>query len=149
MRLEEMRLKCPVYADEYWYSQGPASSSSEISRRSLDAGFQGRRCVDLTNRFRLDSDLMPLRWSEELFQVALAHAEQMAGGRTTFSHDGFADRCSRVNTPKAGMGENLAYNKGVWDSCKCAVDSWISSEGHRKNLVGNWTHCGVASAQGR
>lgn len=57
-------------------------------------------------------------------------------------------------TAKA-VAENVAKNKGNADKCrvslpsrtkgcgKVAVDGWIASDGHRKNLLGDFCCCGV------
>ena len=44
----------------------------------------------------------------------------------------------------AAFGENVAMNKGQADAVQCAVDGWIKSPGHRKNLLGNFYYCGIA-----
>ena len=34
-----------------------------------------------------------------------------------------------------GFRENVAYNGGAEDPAKVAVDGWINSPGHRKNML--------------
>ncbi|CAJ1353524.1 unnamed protein product [Effrenium voratum] len=61
-----------------------------------------------------------------------------------------------VGSPKAGasmMGAsqtfnmNLAWNSGVADAARAAVEGWIKSPGHRKNLLGAFDLCGLGVAQ--
>jgi uncharacterized protein YkwD len=33
------------------------------------------------------------------------------------------------------FSENVAYNMGVKNPSECAVDGWINSPGHRKNML--------------
>ena len=59
---------------------------------------------------------------------------------------GFDARCRRF-PPNRAAGENLAMNSGVYDVAKCAVDGWINSPGHRKNLLGAFDVCGIGVAR--
>lgn len=45
------------------------------------------------------------------------------------------------------MLRNLAYNGGVADTARVAVEGWIKSPGHRKNLLGAFDLCGIGVAQ--
>jgi len=69
----------------------------------------------------------------------------MAHGKVPFGHDGFKTRHMMVKSFYAAtFGENVAYNKGHADAVVCAVDGWIESPGHRRNLLGNFNVCGIA-----
>jgi len=39
--------------------------------------------------------------------------------------------------------ENVAMSKGLPDVAKVAVNGWITSPGHRKNLLSRSTWCGI------
>src|SRR5690606_2491811 len=52
-------------------------------------------------------------------------------------HDGFKDRADAIPYPHTSVGENVAMNYGHGSPPRVAVDGWIKSPGHRKN-VGNW-----------
>jgi len=43
------------------------------------------------------------------------------------------------------MSENVAMSTGYSDPAKVAVDGWINSPGHRKNLLSQSNICGIAS----
>eukprot|EP00812_Abedinium_dasypus_P015537 NODE_9170_length_351_cov_243.486486.p2 GENE.NODE_9170_length_351_cov_243.486486~~NODE_9170_length_351_cov_243.486486.p2 ORF type:complete len:62 (+),score=14.95 NODE_9170_length_351_cov_243.486486:3-188(+) len=45
------------------------------------------------------------------------------------------------------MGENLALNSGVASVAQTAVDGWIKSPGHEKNLRGRYNLCGIGTAR--
>jgi len=87
-----------------------------------------------------------LEWDQDLHDICLPHSEGMADGTIDFSHEGFSDRVSLYrNTvgPAGGSAENVAYN---WDGAAKAVDQWKNSDGHRKNMIGNYNRCAVAVA---
>lgn len=80
-------------------------------------------------------------------EIAEEHAKQMARGEMPFSHLDFDKRVARYPMVHMGAGENLAYNGGHADAAARAVQQWIDSPGHRRNLLGQWTLCGVGVAQ--
>jgi uncharacterized protein YkwD len=71
----------------------------------------------------------------------------MATGAMPFSHLGFNERCAQIPFAYRSTAENLAWNEGVSDTAKVAVDGWIRSDGHRKNLLSATNVCGVGVAR--
>jgi uncharacterized protein YkwD len=67
----------------------------------------------------------------------------MLAGTVPLGHDGFHQRAEKVPYAR-GTGENVAYTNGYEDPIRMMVDGWISSPGHRKNLLGKFTHMGTA-----
>ena len=59
-------------------------------------------------------------------------------------HDGFHGRSEKVNFYKMSFSENVAMNAGQFDPVACAVQGWINSPGHRKNMLGSNNVCGVS-----
>lgn len=45
------------------------------------------------------------------------------------------------------VAENVAYNQGHQNPDRVAVDGWIKSVGHQKNMVGNFNLTGVGVAK--
>jgi uncharacterized protein YkwD len=82
-------------------------------------------------------------WNQNLADIAQEHAMAMASRTAPFSHDGFDQRRDRVSFPCSSFAENLAYNHGVYEVAKVAVNGWIESSGHRKNLLGLFDVCGI------
>ena len=39
------------------------------------------------------------------------------------------------------VGENIAYN---YNTPQAAINAWLNSPGHKENIVGNFTHFGIA-----
>ncbi len=68
----------------------------------------------------------------------------MGDGKVPFSHVGFDNRVKQYPFSYRAAAENLAMNYGVSDVARVAVNGWIESPGHRKNLLSNQTFCGIA-----
>jgi len=67
----------------------------------------------------------------------------MAEFKVPFGHDGFKNRSNKVSFKKESMSENVAWNKATADPVRKAVNGWINSPGHRKNLLGDSNLCGI------
>lgn len=150
--LEEMRVADAIegrtqYAKEYEAQRGQATSYAELLTRSYDPQYLGRKALDDSNNFRALQRMPPLRWSQAIADIAAAHARQMARGEMPFSHQGFDARVRQYPFVYVSAAENLAYNSGVADAAGLAVEGWIKSPGHRKNLLGAFDLCGVGVAQ--
>ena len=50
----------------------------------------------------------------------------------------------KVPFPVKNFSENVAYNHGHEDPETTAVDGWIDSPGHRKNMLATNTICAIA-----
>jgi len=149
MRISDEIAGTPSYANEYIREKhsGPANDYSTLVARSYDPELVARQALDLTNRYRASKGLPPCRWHPGVVVIAARHAQQMATGAMPFSHDGFDERVSAFPVPQRGAGENLAFNSGVAAVAQTAVDGWIKSPGHEKNLRGTWNLCGIGAAQ--
>jgi uncharacterized protein YkwD len=149
MRVDEEIANTPSYADEYVRAKHnePVHDISSLVFRSYDPELLARKALDLTNRYRASKGLSPCRWHEGIARIAADHASQMASGRATFSHDGFDARVKAFPVVHRSAAENLAYNKGVSNVAETAVDGWIKSPGHEKNLRGAFNLCGIGVAQ--
>ena len=103
----------------------------------------GRRALELTNEFRARNGLGALRWSQALCDIGAGHSRDMAEGRVAFGHDGFRARMARMPGGVCTAAENVAMNYGTGDVAKTAVRGWIESPGHRRNLLGAYSECGI------
>lgn len=147
MRYQDAIASCPQYAEEYDREKGSAASYAELLTRSYDPQYLGRKALDCTNAFRADQQMPPLRWSQAISDIAAEHARQMACGEMPFSHKGFEERVRQYPVPYMTAAENLAYNAGVANTSETAVNGWINSPGHRKNLLGSFDLCGIGVAR--
>ncbi len=97
------------------------------------------------NSYRIEKglkELVPI--AEASVQGKSHNIYMMSKGK--ISHDNFANRYhALVTTVKAkAVSENIAYG---YRTAQAAVDAWIKSDSHRKNLEGEHTHFGLSVTQ--
>lgn len=114
----------------------------------------GKRMLALTNQFRVKNKLKPLKWDQRLANIARTHSIRMAEGKVPFGHAEFRNRVAKYPRNFKMAGENVATMFGYPNNTLAAttVNGWIKSPGHRRNLLGNFNHCAIASyrdAKGR
>uniref|UniRef100_A0A7S4W8U8 SCP domain-containing protein n=1 Tax=Alexandrium monilatum TaxID=311494 RepID=A0A7S4W8U8_9DINO len=99
----------------------------------------------LTNAYRCSLGLRPCRWHGGLARIALERASRMASGAASFSHAGLAAHSSQLPIVHCGVAENLCH---CWseDVARYAVEGWIGSPDHERNLRGRFGLCGVGTA---
>lgn len=103
------------------------------------------------NRARLARGLQALAFDEKLYRAARAHAEDMIA-RGYFGHQGPGGPTPEARFWRAGVfavkvAENLYEldGKRPGDFAARAVEAWLQSPPHRKNLLqGQFTHTAVA-----
>jgi hypothetical protein len=114
--------------------------------------------VEMTNAFRRDKKLAPVKPNAELTMAARAYAEFLAKSNL-FSHtaDGRqpADRTKAAGYTPCLVAENLASNRdsrgfATQRLAREAIEGWKGSPGHRKNmLLPHVTEIGVAVAKAK
>ena len=84
--------------------------------------------------------------NDTLHQIARKHSIAMAEGKRAFGHDYFASRDSliRIYWRKT---VSTAENVTIAENAEEAVESWWTSEGHKENLLGDFTHTGIGLAK--
>lgn len=100
------------------------------------------------NAYRLSKGLAALNWNADVANVARLHSQNMAEGRVPFGHDGFEERADLLEARLRviGLAENVAYNDYP-DPSTTAVESWIESTGHRRNIENaTYTQTGMGVA---
>ena len=106
-----------------------------------DATAIERRAFEQTNVARVENGLAPLAWDAELCRMARAHSERMARYKGFFSHETPEGLQLKERARANGIlhfrviGENIAYNKGYDDPGGFAVERWMTSSGHRANML--------------
>lgn len=104
-----------------------------------------QRVLDLTNQFRAQNGVAPLRLNVELNAAALNHSTNMAV-QDFFSHTGkdgssAGDRMRQVGYVSNAWGENIAAG---YTTPEQVVQGWINSTGHRANMLNSrFTELGV------
>jgi uncharacterized protein YkwD len=109
----------------------------------------------LVDAERAKLGLAPLDMNETLRLIAREHSQDMAS-RNYFSHvspEGIqpADRITAAGLSYGAVAENIASNRGLPDPAAFAVQSWMTSPGHRNNILdamgGGFTQTGVGIAK--
>jgi len=111
-----------------------------------------RTAFDLLNQKRVEKGLQALTWNDQLANVARRHSESMAKFNF-FSHRGIdskmvSDRADAEGLTKwRAIGENIAFNRGYQDPVGRAVELWLDSSSHRRNLLdSNWKETAIGIA---
>ena len=132
-------------------SAGTTKTVAAIAPSFDDANAVERRAFEQTNVARAENGLQPLAWDPELCRMAREHSEKMAT-LGYFSHETPEGLQLKERARENGIlhfrviGENIAYNKGYDDPGGFAVERWLTSSGHRANMLYPGFH---ASAIGR
>ena len=110
------------------------------------------RAFELMNGQRLANGLRSLQWDEEIIALARSHSQSMAEGKY-FSHKdpsgGFVDsRAAKLGIFNwMAIGENIAFMKGYDDPASMAVEKWMQSTSHKKNILsGQWRDSAIGVA---
>ncbi len=73
----------------------------------------------------------------------------MAQSKVDFGHRGSKARAKKVGEfiSASTIGENVARNRGYDDPVAIAVEGWMKSRGHRRNILGKYDVTGVGVAE--
>ena len=111
----------------------------------------GKKCLKLTNNFRAKNKLPPLIWDDSIWRIAMTHSKNMGEKMVPFSHEGFDERIKLFPFYYSMACENVFKGFGYreYAIAPAAVNGWISSPGHKKNLLSDTTHCAIATYRNR
>lgn len=134
-------------------SAPPPKNTSKTANTSRYAALEAEIHAKV-NQYRQSQNLPPLTLDPRISEQARIHSQAMASGKATFSHDGFEKRVDAIakTIPYRSAAENLAYNQGYREPVAQAVEGWLNSPGHYKNIVGDYDLTGVGvvkTPQGR
>ncbi len=128
-------------------TQSPPPNSMNTTLASSSIADLEKAVNQQINQYRASKKLPPLTVDSRITQQARIHSENMASGKVKFSHDGFEGRAKAIAIPYQSVAENVAYNMGFSDPVRNAVDGWIKSDGHRKNMEGQFNLTGIGIAK--
>lgn len=111
------------------------------------ATFDTKVMLDKVNEARQKEGKAPICYSSKLMTSAQKHsAHQASINRMT--HDGpepLMSRFTNVGFQAMGVAENVAQTNSF--DVPQVMSIWIASEGHKKNIVGDYTHFGAAAVK--
>ena len=105
--------------------------------------------LTLVNEHRATIGKQPLVFNELINASAEGHSHNMATKKVPFSHQGFEGRTSKLSKqikPSNSFAENVAYGA---NSAKEAVEMWLNSPGHKKNIEGDYNLTGIGIVNGK
>ncbi len=122
-------------------------AEAAIGRRVSAAKIDLRRAERYINRARARYGAGPVRMEGRLVEAAQRHSLMMARKDRMAHQFGFGTRFSK-RIRKAGAYGAAAENLGAgYASMESAVDGWLRSPAHRRNLLNRkLTHIGIAAA---
>lgn len=105
--------------------------------------------IDLVNSVRYKNNLNDLKYSENATESSRKHSTDMACSNF-FDHKNKTgespfDRMKKEGISYVTAGENIAAGQ---TSAIYAHEAWMNSEGHRKNILGDYNNIGVGVAFG-
>ncbi|MBD3883564.1 CAP domain-containing protein [Phormidium tenue FACHB-886] len=126
--------------------QGEILISQQTSATSTSALEQA--ILQQINEYRRQKGLTTLTLNATITRQARQHSQQMSRSRN-MSHDGFNARVQTIakSISYRGAAENVAFNQGYSNPDRQAVDGWIKSTGHRRNIEGDFSLTGIGVAK--
>lgn len=124
-----------------------ASESSMVEARSQEVlnytySVNEIETMKLINDYRVSVGLNKLEKINHISFKSEEHDDYMIANNVV-NHNDFVARSEniiRVLGAKT-VGENIAYN---YNSPQAAFNAWLKSPAHKENIVGNFTHFGIA-----
>lgn len=127
-----------------------AAPSQPVQAKRVNMSQTARVARDVfweVNRRRAAAGKPELEIDETLNAIAVEHSSRMATHKVAFGHSGFDNRFKLVKKqwgPARSFAENVAKDPtGV-----ATVDMWWASAGHKKNILGDYTHTGIGVVRG-
>lgn len=104
----------------------------------------------LINAYRVSIGLNELKEINHISYKSEEHDHYMIENNVV-NHDDFASRSENIMEVLGAksVSENIAYN---YNSPKAALEAWLKSPSHKKNIEGNFSHFGLSirvSADGK
>jgi uncharacterized protein YkwD len=104
-----------------------------------------KEVFDLINTYRVEQGLNKLKWVNQAVLEAQYHSEYMDDYQVV-NHLNLSRRINAIAVEEELSIDAYAENVGQNKDAKNMVQAWINSLGHRRNLLGNYTHTGIGQA---
>ncbi|AFY49337.1 Cysteine-rich secretory protein family [Nostoc sp. PCC 7524] len=126
-------------------SLGQSNPGSSGRQSNSNTASIEQSVFDQINQYRASQNLPALTRNSAIDEQARIHSENMASGKVPFSHQGFNERVKASGVAHKSASENVAYNQDR-DPATRAVQSWLNSSGHLRNIKGNSNITGIGVA---
>lgn len=130
----------------------PRRVDDRVAATVVNTAAVERTAFDRLNQVRAEKGLKALAWSSELGTIARLHSRNMAELKF-FGHRGNDDKLVNDRADDIGLkkwraiGENIAFTRGYQDPVERAVELWLDSPAHRRNLLTeDWRESAVGVA---
>lgn len=100
-----------------------------------------QRILDDTNAARASNGLPALVLNEQMTSVAQNWSQQQASEGKMYHNPNYS---TQIAAGWSGAAENVAYGYAVAD----VTTGWLNSEGHRKNILGDYNSIGIGVKDG-
>lgn len=113
---------------------------------SLDGNYYSEteaQILTLVNEYRLSEGLKALTMDSVIWRYATEHNNYQIN-LEDINHDNFSERIENLIAEIGGgaAAENVAMG---YESPEAVVQGWISSEGHRLNMLGDYNLTGISA----
>ncbi len=139
-------------------AQAEGSSAPKCGGGTISLNDKEKAAFSLHNWIRKERNLRSLCVHPALQRAARAHSEDMIR-RDYFSHDTKGGRTFDARLKAFGydpkgyrsyvVGENIAWGSGPYGEPDSIMDSWMKSDGHRRNILnGEFREIGIGTYTG-
>lgn len=119
-------------------------SSGPVPEANVDYNYtpEELEVTDLINEYRISIGLNPLETINYISVKSEEHNNYMITNNAV-GHDGFVARSEDIIKALGviKVSENVAYN---YKTPQAAVDAWLASPKHKKNITGNYSNFGIS-----
>ncbi len=125
-------------------SESVSSEASNLTAKIVDYSYNDIELatMNLINEYRVSQGLNPLERINHISFKSEEHDDYMITNKVV-NHNDFVARSENIIKVLGAktVGENVAYN---FNSPEAVVAAWLNSPAHKENIVGNYTHFGIA-----
>ena len=125
-------------------SEDSTVEASDLTAKVVDYSYNETELetMKLINEYRVSQGLNSLEMINHISYKSEEHDDYMIANKVVNHNDFVARSENIIKVLKAKtVGENVAYNFNTPES---VVAAWLKSTAHKENIVGNYTHFGIA-----
>lgn len=142
MKTKQLYLILTFLATSLFVFSACENNSAEDDETTPSSSIE-EAVVTAVNAHRTAQGLPEMEMNETIRSIARVHSRNMADGSVNFGHSGFEDRVESISTQIDGVtasAENVLLGA---TSGQEAVETWLSSPGHKENIEGDYNLTGV------